>query len=349
MSTELEVDAEGTSDPLDRSVAALRDIPVPPGPSPAIQSATLAALARERSPAPVRAVWSITRSRVLARAAVLACLVAGTAAAYFAVVRHHDDFAQEKPVPYVLPHTVEHPTPVVPDGSMLTGEIRFEGNAPPPRLVDFGATGGCGERHDQPMYDDSMIVNLDDTLQNVVVSVVAGLPEGKKYPDPATPVYLDQKQCEFQPHVLAMQTGQPILLRNFDHVVHNTHSLSVRNQNFNITQTGPDAGKKIPGPRVPEMFQVRCDIHPWMKSWVCAFDHPYFNVSGGNGTFTLYGLPPGHYRLRAWHERLGTQERDVVVTSGQDETVNFVFRLPAAPTSPQAAAKAAGTIREARG
>ncbi len=136
-----------------------------------------------------------------------------------------------------------------------------------------------------------------------------------------------------------MRTGQPIVVRNLDHEVHNAHSLSVRNQNFNITQAGPDAGTKVPSPPQAEIFPVHCDIHPWMKAWLCAFDNPYFDLSGANGTFTLHGLPPGRYRLRAWQERLGTQERDVVVKPGRDETVNFVFRLPPpAPSSPQAAA-----------
>jgi len=278
---------------------------------------------------------------LLARAAVLAGLAAGAAAAYFAILRHHDDFTRNTPLPYVLPQPTDHPGPVVPDGSMLTGEIRFEGNAPLPRLIDFGATGGCPRRHSQPMYDDSMVLNLDDTLQNVVVSVIAGLPQGQKYAEPRTPVYLDQKDCSFEPHVLAMQTGQPVVLRNSDPHLHNVHSHSLLNPNFNVTQSGPDSGREVPSPRVPEVFQVQCDIHPWMKAWICAFNHPYFNLSGANGTFTLRGLPPGRYRLQAWHERLGTQERDIVVKPGQDATINFVFRAPPAPTSPQAAAASA--------
>ena len=331
MSTKLETDDEPI---LERAATALRETPIPPGPSPQIHSATLAALmSSPRSPA----LRSFTSTGVLARAAVLACLAAGTAAAYFAVLRHHDNYARQRPASPMIPNPVIAQTSES-SGSMVTGEIRFEGNAPPPRLIDFGTTAGCGERANQPMYDDSLLVNLDDTLQNVVVSVVAGLPDGKTYPEPSTPVYLEQAGCMFQPHVLAMRTGQPILLRNSDPIMHNTRSLSVRNPDFNIIQPTPEAGRKVPGPREPEIFQVQCNIHPWMKSWFCAFNHPYFDVSSANGTFTMHGLPPGHYRLRAWHERLGTLERDVVVRPGQDETINFVFRQSPAPKSPRAAA-----------
>jgi hypothetical protein len=270
---------------------------------------------------------------------VLACLAAGAAAAYFALARHHENYARQTR-PSVLPTTVDNPNPQPPasGGSMITGEIRLEGNAPPPRLIDFGPAGNCAERGNQPLYDDSLLVNLDDTLQNVVVSVIAGLPQGMKYSQPGSPVYLDEDACSFQPHVLAMRTGQPIVLRDSDPIPHKTHSLSVRNPSFNITEPSAAAGRFLPGASEPEIFQVKCDIHPWMQCWFCVFNHPYFQVSQANGTFTLNGLPPGRYHLRAWHERLGTIERDVVVKSGQDETINFVFSLPHTPNSPQAVA-----------
>jgi hypothetical protein len=329
---------DGTSDLLDRAVTAMREMRIPSGPARNIQSATLAAASRRRPPQSTHGLRSVVTAPIVARAAVLACLAAGAAAAYFAVMRLHNDpsgqqIVRQTPFSHpVGPNTVG--ASGVSAGAMITGEIRFEGNAPPPRLIDFGP---AAQRYNQPMYDDSLLVNLDDTVQNVVVSVVSGLPERKHYPEPTTPVYLDQSSYTFEPHVLAMRTGQPILLRNSDPVPHNTHSLSVRNPSFSIVQSSPDAGTALPSPREPEIFQVQCDIHPWMKSWLCAFDHPYFNVSLANGTFTLHGLAPGHYRLRAWHERLGTQERDVVVRPGQDETINFVFSLPPAPKSPQAA------------
>ena len=337
MSTKFESDDKGSPDLLERAVTALRSAPIPVGPSPEIQSRTLSALSGGASHQG-RGLWKSGQTHRLAWAAVLACVAAGAAATYFAVVRHPGDESRRQVTDRGSNNSDLRNIATTTDPSMVTGEIRFEGNAPPPRLIDFGSSAGCAERHNQPMYDDSLLVNLDDTLQNVVVSVVAGLPD-KTYPEPRTPVYLDQAGCSFQPHVLAMQTGQPIVLRNSDPVLHDTHSLSIRNPRFNVVQPRPDTGRAIPSPRVPEIFQVQCDIHPWMKSWFCAFNHPYFDVSRANGTFTLYSLPPGHYRLRAWHERLGTQERDVVVKPGRDETINFVFHLSSTPTSPQAAAQ----------
>ena len=75
-------------------------------------------------------------------------------------------------------------------------------------IINFGANQTCAEQHHQPMYDDSLVVNLDNTLQNVVVSVVVGLPEGTRYPVPSGPVSLDQADAAFQPHGLALLSAQ---------------------------------------------------------------------------------------------------------------------------------------------
>ncbi len=144
MSTEPKIE-DGMPDVLDRAAGALRDTPIPSGPSPGVQSAMLAALSRGGSPRRVSGLWSIAGTPVLARAAAIACLAAGAAAVCFFLLQRHDHYVQEKPLPYVLPQTIDHRGPNVPEGSMVTGEIRFEGSAPPPRLIDFGATGGCPE------------------------------------------------------------------------------------------------------------------------------------------------------------------------------------------------------------
>ena len=317
---------------LDRATAALREAAVPAGPSPLVRERTLAALAsgsRGSSAAhPFGPPWRRASPGNLGRVAAVLVLGAGAVAAYVGLSgRGFPYAAPARPTTPAVATGPDTRTAVRPPGngpglasaapgSMVTGEIRYDGDAPAPQLINFGANAGCAATHAGPMYDDSLLVNLDNSLRNVVVSVVAGLPEGKRFAGPGVPVYLDQKGCFYQPHVLAMMTGQKVLVRNSDPTLHNTHSLAMKNPSFNIAQPQSDPGSTVPSPDAPEFFQVRCDIHPWMVSWFCVFNHPYFDVSGANGTFTLRDLPPGRYRLRAWHEKLGVQERDIVVKPG---------------------------------
>jgi hypothetical protein len=93
---------------------------------------------------------------------------------------------------------------------------------------------------------------------------------------------------------------------------------------FNFAQ--PTLGERSVEPlQVVETFNVRCDLHPWMNAWVRVFNHPYFAVTDSVGTFAIHRLPPGNYRLKAWHESLGVQEKSFTVRSGSSTIIDFTF------------------------
>jgi hypothetical protein len=176
-----------------------------------------------------------------------------------------------------------------------------------------------------PIYDDSLIVNEDGTLQNVVVSISAGLPSGENYSPPPEPVVLDQRGCMFRPHVVASMVGQNVIVKNSDPLLHVVHSMDAEETPaFNFAQ--PTIGERAVEPiRVVETFRVKCDLHPWMNAWVRVFNHPYFAVTQADGKFAIKNLPPGHYRIKAWHERLGVQEKEIVVQADGSAKVDFTF------------------------
>ncbi len=73
------------------------------------------------------------------------------------------------------------------------------------------------------------------------------------------------------------------------------------------------------------MILVRCDVHPWMQAFIGVVPHPFFGVSGEDGTFELQGLPAGDYVIEAWHETLGAQTLNVSVSAGQAAPADFNF------------------------
>ena len=70
----------------------------------------------------------------------------------------------------------------------------------------------------------------------------------------------------------------------------------------------------------------RWSLHPWMKSYVAVFKHPFFAVTGKDGSFQLPNLPPGDYTIEAWHEKLGTMTQKITVTDGQTKSLDFTFK-----------------------
>jgi plastocyanin len=161
---------------------------------------------------------------------------------------------------------------------------------------------------------------------NVVVYVKSG-PTGGRYPVPVEPVLLDQRGCQYHPHVLAIRAGQPLRILNSDATLHNIHAQGAANPPFNVGE--PFAGMELlrTFDHQEVAIPLRCSVHPWMLAWVAVFEHPFFAVSAEDGSFEIAGLPPGTYTLEAWHEALGTRSAEVTV--GEEGVVEVAF--PFAP------------------
>jgi len=160
-------------------------------------------------------------------------------------------------------------------------------------------------------------------LQNVIVFVSDGL--SGSFDSPTQPALIDQKGCMYQPHVLAVRAGQPLEVVNHDPVIHNIHPMPANNREWNKAE--------LPGTTVDESFPreevaipVKCNVHPWMRSYVAVFKHPYFMVTGKDGSFDLSNLPPGTYTIAAWHEKLGTQTAKITIGANETKAVDFVFK-----------------------
>lgn len=208
----------------------------------------------------------------------------------------------------------------------VTGKIAFEGTAPKPEAVKTDADPKCKEMHaGQPLMSTPVAVNANNTLKYVLVYVKGGL-EGKKFPVPSEPVEINQQGCEYHPHVFGIRAGQKLLIKNSDPTLHNIHARPSANAEFNVGQPNQNmtTTKQFDKAEVPVPF--RCDVHSWMNAFAGVFDHPFFAVTGDDGTFSLKGLPPGTYTIAAWQEKLGTQEMSVTVAAKETKDVTLTFK-----------------------
>ncbi|MFN2386940.1 MAG: hypothetical protein ABR576_11770, partial [Thermoanaerobaculia bacterium] len=114
----------------------------------------------------------------------------------------------------------------------LTGKVAFNGAPPTPERLKMDADAFCKGAHAAPVYSQEVVVNSNGTLQHVIVYVKEGV--AGSYPPPSQAVLLDQKGCEYFPHVFGIQTGQPLTIRNSDGTLHNIHALPTKNAEFNI-------------------------------------------------------------------------------------------------------------------
>ncbi|MBL8242185.1 MAG: carboxypeptidase regulatory-like domain-containing protein [Bryobacterales bacterium] len=207
----------------------------------------------------------------------------------------------------------------------ISGKVSFSGEKPASRAISMDAVPACAQQHKGQVIAEDTVVNANGTLKNVFVYVKAGLP-ARQWAAPSTPVQLDQKACIYSPRVIGLMIGQDLEISNNDPSMHNVHPLPVKNKEWNTSQA--PKGEKIVKQFDKEevMIRFKCNVHPWMVAYVGVLPHPFFAVTGEDGSFSLKGLPPGEYTLEAWHEKLGTQEIKVTVAAKDAKTADFAFK-----------------------
>jgi plastocyanin len=208
-------------------------------------------------------------------------------------------------------------------GGTVSGQVTFEGTPPARKTIEFGPERQCALDHTHPPQQEDLVIT-DGAVQWVLVYVKEGLTGD--FPAPTEPVVVDQKGCLFLPHVTVARVGQPVEFRNSDPVLHNVRGKSSQAQGFNVAQPiqGMKTTKTLKKPEVGML--LHCDVHYWMDSYLHVLPHPFYAVTGADGTFNLADLPAGTYTIEAWHEKLGTQTQTVTVAEGQAVPLTFTFK-----------------------
>lgn len=213
----------------------------------------------------------------------------------------------------------------------VTGKVTLSGTAPDEKLITpliNDATCGKLLGGAKPMTS-FFVVGPNKELGDVVVMLKGdGL---KSTGAAAAPAVLDQKGCEYVPQILAVQTGQKVSVKNSDPVMHNVHTVPAAgggNKEDNKAQQAGAADLSFSFPAAENFLKFKCDVHPWMFAWVTVVDHPYFAVTGKDGTFTIKDVPPGKYKIVALHRKGAPEgiEKEIEVKA-DGGTADFTIEL----------------------
>ena len=209
----------------------------------------------------------------------------------------------------------------------ISGKVTYEGEVPPAEEIDMSSEPECAKRHSGPILSQRLLVDETGGLANVFLSIEADF-EGLKFKVPSEPVVTDQVGCLYTPRVVGVRVGQQLLVTNSDLVTHNVHPLPRFNRESNRTQSSGSEPLLIPFRRPEMMIPVKCNLHSWMVTFVSVMPHPFFAVSGADGSFQIQGLPPGEYTLVAMHEGLGHQKVTVTVGPGESKGIEILYKQP---------------------
>jgi plastocyanin len=200
--------------------------------------------------------------------------------------------------------------------------VVFKGNPPKRKSINMSGEAGCRKGGGETLSEE-IIVGSGGGLRNVYVRVVVGLGD-RLFAPPETVARMDQRGCVFEPHVLPVQTNQIVTFTSSDQLMHNVRAVASDNPTFNISMSGKGRTVRRFFPR-PEIVRIRCDIHAWMAAYIPVSEHPFYNVTGDDGSFRIAGLPAGAYQVEAWHESLGSSSLPLTLPEGGHGRLEFSF------------------------
>jgi hypothetical protein len=233
------------------------------------------------------------------------------------------DSGSDSKGPSFPPQTVKEPP--TEGAAAISGRVLFNGSVPPKKKL--GNTDAWCNSEGRSFWSQEVVVGKDNGFANVFIYVKAGL-EGFTFKHETKEAEIDQKGCEFVPHVIGVRTHQPVLFKSDDPVSHNVNSQNAAKSgnrfNFSLSMRGASTMRQFKEADIA--IPVRCDVHGNMITYVNVLDHPYFAVTDGDGKWKFERpLAPGKYVLGLVHERYGAKETGLEVDAGSAVVKEFTW------------------------
>lgn len=264
------------------------------------------------------------RLEATARAALIALLLLASAACG-ADAADEEGAAAEDPAEWLdfpAPPTRPYEVVDVMSGGAITGEVVLHGDPPEGTLVRVTIDPAvCGTD-----YVEQPVVQRDGRVADVVVWL-HDIRRGRRLPVERL-FAVGNLGCQVVPRVQGMFTGGTVNVRSADPVAHRLRFTRLHDAEILSVVRHNDAGQVVPVQNLlsrPGLIRTDCEMHPWTVGWIAVFDHPYYAVTGLDGRFAIDAIPPGRYRLVAWHESLGRIEREVEVPAAGELVVEMGF------------------------
>jgi hypothetical protein len=245
--------------------------------------------------------------------------------------RSPDDGVAPRPA-VIAPATQPYRIVPVAGGGTIAGSVDFEGTVPVAEVIRPSV--------DQKVCGNSIVeknVALAGTRVGSAIVWLTDIRSGKAF-SLQRRFDLTNDSCTLDPFVQVIPTNGTLNVGNDDRVLQTNRFINVGTGQIVAVAPFNDDGEVVPVDRFKEAAEIEVvsEQHPWTHAWMAVLDHPYYAQTAANGTFSIDGVPPGRYRIRAWHPSLGYADDSVTVGAGQQAYVSFRIRraVPAVPTPP---------------
>ncbi len=232
----------------------------------------------------------------------------------------------------------------VTNGGTISGKVTFTGKARPPKTFKVEKTPEVCGKDDRLLHE---VAIKDGYLQDVVL-VLEGVKEGKAYdshvilgPPPGaregTPggiadfpgTDIKPLKCIFGAFTGVIADNSVLRFDNLDPVKHSPHTYEIKGRvRKSLHNQDLEGNGKLELPikfKKGKVIKLECDQHPHMQNWFYRVDNPYYAFSSEKGTFQIDQVPPGKYKLIAWHPILGEKSAEVTIEANGKLNMDFEF------------------------
>jgi len=219
----------------------------------------------------------------------------------------------------------------VTNGGTIQGKVTLIGEMPYPRiyhLVLFPNIDMCAEIDTDDEMNrvlEDFKVSPDGGLKDVVVTIKhvdAGKPFNKE------PINITAENCKFLPDVNVIRQGESFNIDNIDAVMHN--SQVYQKERGKILLNIPIPAEEVSDGKITfkkkyKIMQMICGMHEFMQTWGYRVQNPYYAQTKIDGNFKIDNIPPGEYKVTAWHYLIKRQSQKVKIAAGETFDLNFEF------------------------
>lgn len=203
----------------------------------------------------------------------------------------------------------------------ISGTVRAEGKPEAEKQLADG-------KYTSRKYKFAEQVNYGE-LHDFVVYIEG--PMATNYVAPTNPVVVEthrvkQEGAKFDPHILPVVAGTTVEWPNNDQIFHNVFSMSEAKQFDLDLYKGNPPEKRVTFDKAGRV-DVFCSIHANMHCIVLVLENPFYDLADERGHYAITNVPAGTYRLKAWHERVPAQTKEITVPENGDVKMDFVLGI----------------------
>ena len=223
----------------------------------------------------------------------------------------------------------------------IAGRVILTGEPPVEPSIEETARPPCLDHSGNVLSNPMFKVGSDGGLAEVIVMIAAGLDVGRVAPPPMTNHLWTFTNCQIYPFISVVRQGQRFGFTGASdppHLIHLARTLSLNPRMRNPFRVGSPLHTSGLAQSTNDLFQLKCEEHPWEVAYFAGCSHHFFAITDTNGNFTIPRVPAGNYTLQALHRGwVGTNEIKQVISvqNGETSTVNFLIDSPEMKMSTQ--------------